>query len=134
MSMFSKDAEEVKSTNGETRIGPSVKIEGSFISGESVHLEGEVVGELKVKGNLTVAHTAKIRADVEAGDMTVMGEIHGNISCHGKLDLKSQGKIFGDVSVGLLAIEEGAVMQGKCNVGQKPDAGNGENRPSHTKK
>ena len=134
MGMFSKDAETANSATGETRIGPSVKIEGSFVSGENVHLEGEVIGELKIKGSLVVAQSAKIRANVEAADMTVMGEIHGNITCRGKLDLKSKGKIFGDVSAGLIAIEEGAVMQGKCNVGQKSDTETSENHATHPKK
>lgn len=115
--MFSKANLENKKT--ETIIGPSVKVEGTFTAEGDVLLEGEFYGELKTKGHLTVAESAKIKANVEAATMLMAGEISGNVKCSGQLELKASGKIFGDVEAGILSVETGAILRGKCLVGEE---------------
>lgn len=106
----------VNDKNAETIIGPSVKIEGSFIGDDNILVEGQVIGNLKTKGNLTVAQSAKIEADVEAQNLLVSGEIIGNIICHEKIDLTATAHITGDITTNIIAVETGAVIKGRCTT------------------
>ena len=116
--MFKKEDGGAK--KDETIIGPSVKVEGTFVGEGDVLVEGEFSGELKTKGKLTVAQSARLEANIEANEMLVSGSIKGNVKCHGSLELTAQGKIWGDVEVGVLSVENGATICGKCTVGEKP--------------
>jgi len=103
----------------ETIIGPSVKVEGNFVGSGDVIVEGAVNGILKTAKNLKVGTGAKIKADVEAENVFTSGEIRGNVKIKGKLEMKSSAKIFGNVETNVLSVEEGAILNGKCVMGQK---------------
>lgn len=117
MGVFNK---EVGSTNesqtGETIIGPSVKIEGAFVGEENVLVEGQVMGTLQTKKDLTVAQGAKIEADIEAENLFVSGEILGNIKCHNKIELSASARITGDLETDIISVETGAVIKGRCST------------------
>ena len=105
----------------ETIIGSSVKVEGNFVGSGDVIVEGTVSGLLKTAKNLKVGEQAKIKADVEAENVFTSGEIRGNVKIKGKLEMKSSAKIFGNVETGVLSVEEGAILNGKCVMGQKTE-------------
>ncbi len=105
---------QVDNKSAETIIGPSVKVEGSFNGEANVLVEGEIIGNLQTKGNLTVAEGAKVEAEVEAANLLVSGEITGNIKCHGKLELTPSAKITGDVETSIISVQTGAMIQGRC--------------------
>jgi cytoskeletal protein CcmA (bactofilin family) len=50
--------------------------------------------------------------------MSVAGEVRGNIQLSGRLEIFSSGKVFGEITVSSLAIEEGGVFRGKCDMGK----------------
>ena len=113
-----KNEEIVKET--ESIVGPSVKIEGDLKSNGNLRIDGTVIGKVKTAQNLTVGHSARISADVEAENVTVYGIIEGNIKVVGELMLGSTGKILGDINCGKLKVEEGAYFAGKCQMKDKP--------------
>ncbi len=108
--------EEVK-----TIIGPSVKVEGNFSGEGSMAVEGVVQGSLKTNSNLQVGPQAKIKAEVEARNLFLSGEIRGNIKVTEKSKLTSTARVFGNIDTGVLSVEEGAIINGKCTMnGQGP--------------
>jgi len=60
--------------------------------------------------------SAKITADVSAGNAVVGGEIQGNIKISGHLMLQATAKINGDIACSVLRVEDGAQFTGKCNM------------------
>ena len=121
MGVFNKYEEDgqVDNKSAETIIGPSVKVEGSFIGEANVLVEGEVIGNLKTKGNLTIAEGAKVEAEIEASNLLISGEVIGNIKCQGKLELTPSAKITGDVETNIISVQTGAMLQGRysTNIG-----------------
>lgn len=112
---------EIKTGSGhhelETVIGPSVKIEGDFITEGNIVVEGIVSGTLKTAKNLRVGPNSKIFANVAAENALVAGEVQGNIKINGRMELTSSAKIFGDIKVGILIMASGATLNGKCQMG-----------------
>ena len=118
-----KQKEEYESSHKEsveTIIGPSVKVEGNFMGEGDVVVEGEITGSFKTKGNLKVGENAKIKADVEASNITVAGDIRGNIKVYDKTNLLSTAKVNGDIETKIISIETGAIIKGRCQSGAEP--------------
>lgn len=98
----------------ETIVGHSVRIEGDLVSEGDIKVDGQVTGKVKTSQNLFIGPTAKIEADVEAGNATVAGTISGNMKIREVLAILQTGNVTGDIDCGKLAVEEGAFFSGKC--------------------
>ncbi len=117
--MFKK---EDGTNSNETVIAGGVKVEGDFSSPGNVRIEGMVVGSVRADGDLVVAESAVIEADVTAANAAIAGEIKGNLSVQAKIDLLSSARIHGNISCRELSVEVGASISGNCQVGQEKAA------------
>lgn len=117
MAMFKSEHE--SNREAETVIGPSVKVEGNFASDGDVVIEGQLTGTLKTSKNVRIGQGARIKADVEAASIFQAGEIRGNVKTSEKLQLKATAKIFGNVETSILSVEEGGILNGKCQMVKK---------------
>lgn len=106
------------STVGATVIARGVKVEGDFVSQGDVVIEGEVNGHVATSGLLNVGPEAKLKAEVTADDAVIAGTIEGTVTVKKRMELKATAKVLGDVTCETAAIEAGAVMHGKCSIGQ----------------
>jgi len=113
--MFEKE-EKIKPKDAETIIGAGVKVEGTFVSFGDVIVKGEVSGSVETKNNLRVEKGALINADVGAKNAYISGEIKGNVKVDEKVVLTRTAKISGDISCQSIAIEEGAIFNGRCQM------------------
>ncbi|MHB8870870.1 MAG: bactofilin family protein [Candidatus Doudnabacteria bacterium] len=102
--------------NGESIVGPSVKIDGDLKSQGNLRIDGTVTGKVKTSQNLFVGESAKISADVEAENAIISGVVQGNVKVSGALVLGKTGRLVGDMSCGTLQVEEGAYFGGKCTM------------------
>ncbi|PIZ95878.1 MAG: hypothetical protein COX81_00065 [Candidatus Magasanikbacteria bacterium CG_4_10_14_0_2_um_filter_37_12] len=100
----------------ETVVGPSVHVEGDFSSEGNILVKGTVSGSVKTSRLLTVEKGARIFANVRAGSAFISGEIKGNVKATDKLELTSSARIMGDISCTILAVEAGALLQGKVSM------------------
>ncbi|MFA7314822.1 MAG: polymer-forming cytoskeletal protein [Candidatus Magasanikbacteria bacterium] len=108
----------------ETVVGPSVVVEGDFVSEGNILVKGTVSGNVKTGRLLTVEEGAKILANVKAGDAIVSGEVQGNVKVDGKLELTSSARLMGDISCDVLVVEAGALLQGKVSMNGLEDFSN----------
>ena len=46
--------------------------------------------------------------------MHIAGEVHGNLKASGSMTLTSSARVYGDVETGIISVETGAVLQGRC--------------------
>ena len=113
--MFKKETD---GDNVETVIGPSVQVEGNFVANGDIIIEGTVAGSIRTEKNLRIGQGAKIYADISAASALIAGEVQGNIKIKESLELTSTAKIFGDIKTNILNVNTGAILQGKCSVGE----------------
>jgi cytoskeletal protein CcmA (bactofilin family) len=116
--MFEKE-KKFKPEEAETIIGAGVKVEGTFIAFGNVIVKGQVSGSIETKNDLKVEEGALIEADVKTKNAYVAGEIKGNLKAEEKVSLAATAKITGDISCKTLGINEGAIFNGRCSMGEQ---------------
>lgn len=100
----------------ETLIGKSTKFIGEIEGEGTIRVEGSVQGKVDSAGDVVVGETGQLLADLTARNLLVAGNVEGNVNVQGKVEITKTGKLMGDVTTHKLVIEEGAVIQGRCNM------------------
>ena len=104
-------------------IGKSVIIKGELSGSEDLTIEGHVEGRIDLKENvLTIGPNGKIKAEVFAKSVVVLGEVTGNVTASEKVDIRDNGSVDGDIASPRVAIAEGAHFRGSVDMqraGQK---------------
>jgi cytoskeletal protein CcmA (bactofilin family) len=99
----------------ETVIGPNCRLTGSLQSDGGIRIEGVFEGTIQTTGNLVIAESAKIVAEVQAYNVTVSGQVKGNMTAN-KIEIMETGKVWGDLNVNTLLLNEGAYLRGNTNM------------------
>jgi cytoskeletal protein CcmA (bactofilin family) len=98
-------------------IGKSVVIKGELSGSEDLTIEGHVEGRIDLKGNvLTIGPNGKIKAEVFAKAVIVLGEVVGNVTASEKVDIRDNGSVDGDIISPRVAIAEGAHFRGSVDM------------------
>jgi cytoskeletal protein CcmA (bactofilin family) len=120
-----KDAPDAQSGRVTTVIGSDTQFVGSITSTGVVRIDGRLEGDVQSESDVVVGERGHLKAKVVARNMSVAGEVHGDLHLRGRLEILASGKVFGEIRVSALAIEDGGVFKGKCDMG-KADAADGE--------
>ena len=111
-------------------IGKSVIIKGELSGSEDLTIEGHVEGKIDLKGNvLTIGPNGKIKAEVFAKSVVVLGEVTGNVTASEKVDIRDNGSVDGDIASPRVAIAEGAHFRGSVDM-QRAGAKQQQSPPS----
>jgi len=104
-------------------IGKSVVIKGELNGSEDLTIEGHVEGTIQMRDHvLTIGPNGKIKAQVFAKAVIVLGEVTGNVTASDKVDIRDNGSVDGDIISPRVAIAEGAHFRGSVDMqraGQK---------------
>ena len=85
--------------------------------GEDLTIEGQVDGKIELRQHvLTVGPNGKIKAQVFAKAVVVMGEVHGNMTATDKINIRESGSVDGDITAPLVSIAEGAHFRGSIDM------------------
>jgi cytoskeletal protein CcmA (bactofilin family) len=101
-------------------IGKSVVIKGELNGSEDLTIEGHVEGKIELKDHvLTIGPNGKIKAQVFAKSVIVLGEVNGNVTASEKVDIRDGGSVDGDIISPRVAIAEGAHFRGSVDMQRK---------------
>lgn len=102
---------------GTTFLGRNLTVKGRVSGDDNVQILGTHTGELDLSGNLDVHQSAHIIGDVQADRITVSGTVEGNVMARKKLHIHYTANIKGEITTPVIAIQEGAQLDGKVNMG-----------------
>ena len=101
-------------------IGKSVVIKGELNGSEDLTVEGHVEGKIELRDHvLTIGPNGKIKAQVFAKAVIVLGEVNGNVTATEKVDIRDGGSVDGDIVSPRVAIAEGAHFRGTVDMQRK---------------
>jgi cytoskeletal protein CcmA (bactofilin family) len=101
-------------------IGKSVVIKGELNGSEDLTVEGHVEGKIELRDHvLTIGPNGKIKAQVFAKAVIVLGEVTGNVTATEKVDIRDGGSVDGDIISPRVAIAEGAHFRGSVDMQRK---------------
>jgi len=104
-------------------IGKSVVIKGELNGSEDLTIEGHVEGTIQLKEHvLTIGPNGRIKAQVFAKAVIVLGEVTGNVTASEKVDIRDNGSVDGDIVAPRVAIAEGAHFRGSVDMQRKTGA------------
>jgi cytoskeletal protein CcmA (bactofilin family) len=104
-------------------IGKSVVIKGELNGSEDLTIEGHVEGTIQLREHvLTIGPNGRIKAQVFAKSVIVLGEVTGNVTASDKVDIRDNGSVDGDIISPRVAIAEGAHFRGSVDMQRKAGA------------
>ena len=110
-------------TGGAALIGRSVVIKGELDGSEDLTIEGQVEGKIELRDHtLTVGQNGRIKAQVFAKAVVILGELVGNINASETVDIRDKGSVDGDIVAPRVAIAEGAHFRGSIDMQRKGPA------------
>lgn len=101
---------------------------GSSFRGElefedTMRIDGKFNGKIMSKNELIVGDSATIEGDIHVGRVAISGTVIGKIVAAQRVEIHRNGKVYSDIDTPALVIEEGAIFQGNCVMGDRK-AGN----------
>jgi cytoskeletal protein CcmA (bactofilin family) len=115
-------------------IGKSVVIKGELNGSEDLTIEGQVEGKIELRQNvLTIGPNGRIKAQVFAKSVIILGEVTGNVTATEKVDIRDNGSVDGDIAAPRVAIAEGAHFRGSIDMQRttaKPAESKAETKPA----
>ena len=109
-------------------IGKSIVINGELSGSEDLTVEGRVDGKIELRDHvLTVGSNGRIKAQISAKAIVVLGQVTGNLNATEKVDIKETGSVEGDVVAPRVAIADGSHFKGSIDMQKKeqPEKGAG---------
>ena len=103
--------------NGFLDRGSSFKGELEFE--DTMRIDGKFNGKIRSKNELIVGESAHIEGEIHVGRIAISGTVVGRIVAEQRVEIHRNGKVYSDVDTPALIIEEGAIFQGNCVMGDK---------------
>jgi len=104
-------------------IGPGMKVVGDCTSDGTIRVEGTVEGSIRAGKALVVGKNGFIDGDVVTQDAVISGRLRGTLTAESRLELQCTCQIDGQVVARRMQLEEGAILNGTVQMGEKPRAG-----------
>jgi cytoskeletal protein CcmA (bactofilin family) len=105
----------------EVVIGPRATFDGHMRCDGSVRVDGTVEGGLiETPGNVLIAETARVMADIKAKNVSIAGAYQGTITAD-RVELLEGGTLWGVINVQSFYLDEGAHFQGELVMQGGPE-------------
>ena len=106
-----------------TIVGAEAKLDGKFEIADSIQIECEVGGELKVGGTLVIGERGSVHANVQTVDATIHGEYEGNMVATGSVEITPTGRVDGNLETNSLVISKGGFFNGNVSKIKEAEEG-----------
>ncbi len=91
---------------------------------DTMRIDGKFNGKIVSKNELIVGESAHIEGDLHVGRVAISGTVVGKIIAEQRVEIHRNGKVYSDIDTPALVIEEGAIFQGNCVMGDRERKGN----------
>jgi cytoskeletal protein CcmA (bactofilin family) len=100
-----------------TNFKESIFFKGELTVNEDLLIDGHLEGKIEIKDhNLLVGPNGKIKADINAKNVTVIGNVVGNIRATELVEIKAPGVVMGDIKCSRITISDGARFNGNLST------------------
>ena len=98
-------------------IGKSMVFKGELSASQDLTIDGRVEGRIELAQHvLTIRPNGRIRAQVLAKVVIVMGNVDGDITATDKIDIHEKACVNGDLVAPRVHLEEGAHFRGRIDM------------------
>ena len=97
-------------------LGRSTKITGKLLFGGTTTIEGEIEGEVTVRGEVIIGERATIKGKITATSVVIRGKVTAEIQADKRIEIQPRGVLSGDITTQCLVIRDGAIFNGNCSM------------------
>ena len=102
-------------------IGSTLVFKGELSADEDLIIEGQIEGTIAHhKKHLTVGEKGRVKADIHASSVIVLGQLIGDIHSEGMVSLAKSADVAGDIFCASIIMENGARFKGTIDMGEPP--------------
>jgi cytoskeletal protein CcmA (bactofilin family) len=99
----------------EAVIGRTTRVRGRVSGDGDLLIEGNVEGDITVRGDLTIAEGGRATSTIEASAVTLRGELDGDVRASGVVRIEAGARVRGDMQGESMSLEEGAEFVGRLD-------------------
>ncbi|WP_419786405.1 bactofilin family protein [Pseudodesulfovibrio sp.] len=114
--MFSKKENNDSELNAFLGVGTEYKGKLDFVG--TVRIDGRFEGEISTEGDLILGRQAIVTGTIQVGRLTSCGRIEGDVTVKERTVLEKTSVLKGSLSTPVLAMEQGAVLDGGITMAQ----------------
>jgi cytoskeletal protein CcmA (bactofilin family) len=96
-------------------IGASARVRGRISGDGHLLVEGQVEGDIAIRGDLVIADGASAASNVDAQSVTVQGTLEGDVTARGAVKIASGARVVGNMHGEHVSIDEGAQFKGRLD-------------------
>jgi cytoskeletal protein CcmA (bactofilin family) len=104
------------SDNSSAVIGRSTRVRGRVTGEGDLLIEGNVEGDITMRGDLTIAEGGRATSTVEASSVTLRGELDGDVRANGVIRIEAGARVRGDMQGESVSLDEGAELVGRLEM------------------
>ena len=97
-------------------IGRGCKLTGKFLFEGTTTIEGEVEGEIMVRGEVIIGEQATISGKIIATSVLIRGKVTAEIQAENGIEIQPPGILNGDITTQNLVVRDGAIFDGNCSM------------------
>ena len=102
-------------------IGPTLVFKGDFSADEDLIIEGKIEGTIAHHNkHLTIGEKGRVKADIHANTVIVLGQLVGDIHSEGMVSLAKGADVTGNIFCARVVMADGARFKGKIDMGDPP--------------
>ena len=90
--------------------------EGKLTFDGTVQINGNFNGDIFSDGTLVVGPDAHVNAKIMVNTLIVNGKVEGVVEAKSRIEIRSAAQLFGDILTPGLVIEDGGILQGRCQM------------------
>ncbi len=84
----------------------------------SFRIDGRFKGSIVSDSMLVIGEQGVVEAEVKVAYLVINGEIRGTVQAADKVEIHGRARVFGTVITPKLVVEEGALIEAKCQAGE----------------
>ena len=103
--------------NSSNVISKETRIKGDIVAQGNIRIEGSVEGSVTSKSKIVIGESAKITGNLSSAEAEISGKVDGQVVCSDLLFLQKTAVIVGDIITNKMVVENGAIFNGRCQMG-----------------
>jgi cytoskeletal protein CcmA (bactofilin family) len=116
---------EEKTRGVDTILGAGSDFKGQINAKGTIRIDGKIEGNVSSEEGVIIGEKGLIKGNISAKTVLVSGKVSGNVTAAKRLEIMPAGQLQGDIHTPRLAIAEGVIFKGNCDMGfekYEPDA------------